>query len=86
MLGDEIPKDTVIEFVCNPGYYLTKGYRAACKEGNWLGNTQAVCEREYLNILVYSVGNKAVLWLLENNSTNCRQKSFIFVMVTKKTE
>ena len=55
MLGDEIPEDTVIEFVCNPGYYLTKGYRAACKEGNWLGDTQAVCEREYSNIFSSSV-------------------------------
>ena len=55
-LGDEIPKDTVIEFVCDPGYYLTKGYRAVCKEGSWLGDTEAVCERKHSNIFVYSMG------------------------------
>ena len=83
MLGDKIPKDTVIEFVCDPGYYLTKGYRAACKEGNWLGDTRAECEREYSNIFSPQWEfDKAMLLLVENKTTLFKQNSFILIMMS----
>ena len=53
--GNMVARDSVIEYVCDDGFFLAQGYRAACKEGSWDGETQAVCQSKYLIAVQYSV-------------------------------
>ena len=46
VFGAENTHDSMVEFHCNPGYYLTGEYKFVCKNTQWIGGDFPECERE----------------------------------------
>ena len=45
-IGSGTSHDTVAEFQCDPGYYLTAESDFVCKNTDWVGGNFPTCERK----------------------------------------